>query len=677
MTWLSALPVAVVALGWVLLPGLAVTGLLGVRGVAAWSAAPALSIGALAVSAVVAPLLGLPWSPATAAIGAAVLAGVALVLRRPTRGGPPRDDGDGDSDGDPDRDGTPGSARIRGAAALLGLTAAAAAAAVTTALGTGGLDRLSQTYDAVFHYNAVAEVLDTRNASSLVLGALAEPGAASAFYPAAWHDLVSLVVLTAGVPIPVASNVTAAVVAGVVWPLSCLLLVRHVVGRSAAAMLATPVVAVGFIAFPWSLMGFGVLWPNLLGLALLPVGLALVVALCGLGRHRALTRGQLVVVGTATVVALALAHPNTLFSLAVLALAPIGWWLATAVRALLVAGRWAVGGGILVALAAVAAAAVLVLDSPLLLAVRTFDWPAFQTGPQAAGEVLLNATNRRDAAWALSLVVVVGAVVAVRAAATSWLVPAHLLSGGLFLLAASVESPIGAALTGPWYNDSYRLAAMIPVTGVPLAVLGLVAVGERAAPWLDGVRPGSGNDRPGLRAGVLSAAATAVLVLASSGMYLREHADYLRTVYDPPSEATLLTTQHRAFLERAAALLPPDAVVAQNPWTGSAVLWALTDRKVLFPHLDGSWTADQRYLADHLDEVATDGEVCAAARRLGIDHVLSGAVQFWPWDPRSGDYPGLDDVAGAPGFELVTRAEGSSYALHRITACAATPGGAP
>jgi len=687
MTWLSALPVAVVAIAWVLLPGLAVLYPLGVRGVAAFGAAPAVSLGSLAVVAVVAGQIGLAWSPASGAGGSLVLAAAAVGLRfavRRIRGRKVVEpEGREPVRAEPVR-----ASRAGLLAALVGTSIAAALATVTAALGMGAADRLSQTYDAVFHYNAVAEILDTGNASSLAAGALTSPGAASAFYPAAWHGLVSLVVGSgapwlSSVPVPVASNVAAIVVAGVVWPLSSLLLVRQVAGRNAAAMLITPIVAVGFIAFPWSLLGFGVLWPNLLGLALAPVGLAAVVTLCGLARDSALSRGQAFVIALWSLAALGLAHPSAVFSVAVLSIPPLLWWLVARLRALSASGRWTTAAALVVAVPGVTGAGLaFVLASPLLDDVRVFDWPAFQSPAQAVGEVLLNATNSRDAAWSLSVVVIAGAVAAARTTTTRWLIPAHLISGGLYMLAASLETATAAALTSPWYDDSFRLAAMVPITGVPLAVLGLVAAGTWAAQHRRSPRPDLGLAGPvrsavagpGRYAGVSTVAATAVLVALSSGLYLREHADSIRAAYTASGDGTVLTQQHREFLDRITTLVPPDAVVAQNPWTGSALLWALADRKVLFPHMDGDWGDDRRYLADHLDEVARDVEVCAAAERLDVDYALTGEVRFWPWDPRTHAYPGMDDIAGAAGFELVAAGAGP-YRLYRITACDAVTGG--
>lgn len=661
MSWLSAIPTALLAAVWVLAPGLPFAYAASLRGVTAWGVAPVVSIASAAVGATVADLAGVPWSPAAAVAPALLLAVAAAVGRWALRRLGPRT-------------ASPGPDGWRSAAAATVGTAVAVALGWRTAQhGMGRPDALSQTHDAVFHYNAVARILEEGNGSSLVVGTLTNPSAAIVFYPAAWHDMVSLVVLSGGGPLPLATNMMALAVGTLVWPLACLTLVRQLTGRSAAAAAIAPVVSVGFIAFPWSLLTFGVLWPNLIGLALVPVGLAAVVAVCGLAPGGAISRGQGFAVGVITLVALGLSHPNAVFSLGALALAPLTWALAHWLRALARSGRWVPAVAVLaVAVAATAGAAVFLTTSPLFADVRAFDWAAFQSPAQAAGEVLLNATNGKDAAWAVSLAVVLGVAAAATSPHTRWLVPAHLLSGGLYLLASSLETPLSALLTGFWYNDSYRLAAMVPLTGVPLAVLGLLFLGARIADHLPGRarRPDTPQRPSGNRSAVAAAAVTVALLVASSGLYIRDHAWFLTSSYPPPRHAGLVDPAERAFFARITPLIPPDAVVAQNPWSGSSLLWALTGRRVLFPHLVGDWTTDQRYLADHLRESATDERVCTIASRLGVGYVLVGVVDFWPWDVRSQQYPGLALPEAGPGFQLLL-SDTSGNQLYRLTGCTA------
>jgi hypothetical protein len=108
-------------------------------------------------------------------------------------------------------------------------------------------------------------------------------------------------------------------------------------------------------------------------------------------------------------------------------------------------------------------------------------------------------------------------------------------------------------------------------------------------------------------------------------------------------------------------------VVADDPWDGSALLWALADRRTLFPHLGIATSAEQNYLAAHLADAATDPAVCRAARTLHVGFLLVGNGTFWPTFPPRNAYPGLADPGARPGFQLLD-ADGPMK-LYRLTAC--------
>ncbi|MEJ8278745.1 DUF6541 family protein [Pseudonocardia spirodelae] len=709
-TWLSALPTALGAVLWVVGPGAVVLRAAGVRGLLTWGLAPVVSTATISSSAVLASAAGVPWGPWAPVAVAVVIALVAVlfrafVARRPAgsalhrgwrtalrswtpgrrlraalqRVRTPR----GRFARTPDplttalpqvwrtsaqREGLDG--RRAGAAAALGVAVAAGLSWLTVVQGFGPVDGLSSTYDAVFHYNAVAHILHTGDASSLTLGSLTNPTSALALYPAGWHDLVSLVAMLSGADVPVATNVTAWVVAGVVFPLSALALTRQVTGPSAASALVTPVLATGFTALPWALMSFGVLWPNLLGVALLPGYLALLLPVVGVAARSAIGPAGAAVTLVLTLPALGLAHPNALFSLAVLGLFPVLWGVGVLARRRLATRRFwqpllAAAGVVTV----VATVLWFMTASPLTEGVRQFDWPAFTDVPTAVLQVLANASNGRPDLVVLSALVVIGAVVALRRVATSWLVPAHLVSGALYVLAAADDGSASAALTGAWYNDSYRLAAMVPVTGVALAAVGLCGVAGLLRRVALRIPSAAG---PARRRGVLpalAAALVAVVLATTGGLSVGTHADVLAGPYQRPSDAILEPGQ-REFLQQVATIVGPDDVVAADPFTGNALLYPLTGREVLFPHLIGNWSPEQTLLATRFRDVGTDPTICTAAADLRVDWLLTGPITFWPNHGGARWYPGLHDIAPVPGFELV--ATGGGQELWRLTAC--TPG---
>lgn len=673
MTWVQAVPVALVTAAWCVLPGALVARAAGLRGAVCWGAGPLVSVALIATTAVLAGRAGVPWGPwpvlGATAVLALLCAAVTAAVRRARRD---RAEPGGDPGDRPPfllRAGPDGP--LGGIALAIGTAVTVAIGWLTVMLAFGPVDAISPTYDAIYHYSAVARILQTGDASSLTLGELNSPGQPSA-YPAAWHDVVSLVVASTGASIPAASNLAAFAAAAVVWPLSCTLLVRQVVGRRAGALLVTPVLATAFTAMPWLLLNWGVLWPNLLGLALVPAGLAAVVTVLGLTRDSAVGRFRALLLGAAAVPALALAHPNAAVSLLVLGLSPV-MVAATATTVRHVRERRFATAALAPAgaLAAVAAVVWVLAWSPYLDGVREFDWQASMGAREALTGVLWNGMNKRPELIVVSVLVVVGAVLAMRHARTAWLVPAHLTSALLYTLAVAREGDLVTALTGAWYNDSHRLAAMVPITGVPLATLGVLGAAGLAVRAVTALRRAETTpERRRLLAVPAVAVLAAALVLLTDGFRIGVHAAVIADAYRYETGRVLQPGQ-REFLEAAGRATAPGAVVAANPWTGNGLLYPLTGRQVLFPHLSGTWTPDQELIRMRLHDVARDPVVCPALRATGVGYVIDGPVTWWPWDPRADTYPGLSEIDRAAGFEPVLSGSGST--LYRITACGADP----
>jgi hypothetical protein len=562
------------------------------------------------------------------------------------------------------------------AAAAIGMAPALVLGVVTLLRAIPTADSISQTFDAVFHYNAVRLILDSGNGSALAIGALGQPGAAAGFYPAAWHDLASLSVQATGVAIPVAANAAAFVLAAVAWPLACLLLVRQIIGPSRLAMALTGVLSLAFGAFPWGLLGFGVLWPNTLGLALLPAGFAAVLAITGLAREDVIGRGRGWALLVITLIGGGLAHPNTVFSLAVLSVAPVGvavvrWGIARH-RAGRRVQAWAgVGAVVVVALAA----ARFVDTSPLFNDVKSISWPAFETPSQAVGEVLLNSPNTKSAAWLLSVFTVVGLVVTLRRAGRRWLPATHLLAALMFLIAATVNSPWSVRIVGYWYHDSFRLAAVLPLTALPLTIIGIQVTIAWLRDRIETMRSATWRERlqPALKSTVaIPGVVLLVLLIGTKGLYSGEHSRVVANTYGlaaVPATQPLLDSDQRAFFDRIGREVPADATIASNPWNGSVLLWSLEGRKVLVPAFNLAMGSDQLFLSKHLDDAAVNPVVCASAGRLRVQYLYVDKRRFWPTDKRVFDYPGLADPTGRPGFQLVDQQ--GQMKLFRITACAA------
>ncbi|MFL6126525.1 DUF6541 family protein [Actinophytocola sp.] len=644
MSWFEVVPVALVAVGWLWLPGLPVSYLLGLRGIAAFAFAPVVSIAVVATTAVAAGMAGLDWSVPLALVAASAVTAVAALLAFLLR-----------------RKGflaaAPDPRRLTLVAAA-GLVPAIALAALAVVHAVGPPDSLSQVFDTPFHYNALAYIRDAHDASSLTISSLGDPEQAPAFYPAAWHDIASLVMMSTGVSIPVAANVVCAVITVLVWPASCLLLVRQLFGRNVAALAVAGVLSIAFPGFPWDFFGWGVLWPNLLGMSIAPVLFALVLTVTGWVKDDTIGRGRawlLLVIGAG---AAGLAHPNVLFSVIALAVFPAGAAL------FLRAGRlYREDRGRRAAIECVVFVVVLIggwlgsITSPALANARDWDfWKSFETPANAVGEVLFNATNQREALWLLSVVVIVGACTARRFPAMRWVLAAHLVSAFLYVVSAALVRPDTRLLIGYWYNDSHRLAAMLPITAVPLAVAGVVFLAGKLAPLVRHERA---------TVPVLAVGLTIALAVVTAGFYPTDREARVAVTYRQPEDQKLVNNRMRAFYDRIAEKIPKDAVVIGNPFDGSVMLWALADRRVLYPHFLSAKSKEEEYLGRHLSDAADNPRVCAAIRRYHVEYVLLGKSD--PAIAATTPFEGIARVGHADGFELVDHS--GPTRLYRITAC--------
>ncbi|MEI5585044.1 MULTISPECIES: DUF6541 family protein [unclassified Agromyces] len=665
MTWFEALPAVAVAIALFVVPGAPFALLLGMRGVAFLGVAVAASVGVVGIAGLAAPLAGLDWSLLPVGIGA-VLAGLgAFALRRWTR-----------------RADSPDAGRWSDLLPTAGGLVAGAALILSTLLpGMGSPRNPSQTYDAVFHVNAIRWIVDTGDASPLHM-TMTTPGSSSGFYPTTWHAFAALMMPAAGSDPVVAANSLELVVAAFAWPVACVFLVRLLFGSRPVVLALAGALSAGFAAFPYLLAWYGVLYPNSLAIALVPIALGALAGLLRGGARRldGTSRGDdagapparldagLAPAGWAVAAAMAtgaatLAHPNALFSIFVLS-APLV--VAAAVRAV----RHAAGASRRV---------LVVAGTVALFAVEAFIWTRFQTGDNgwpsvrpfylSLAEALRNSPLDITVGWVVTLLVGIGVVAGLLWRRTPvWLVASWLLAAVMFAFANGwPEGALRTAITGLWYNDAFRLAALGPVVAVPLAVVGLVLVLDRVGALLDDAARRRGTEpSAGLRVTVLSLVAALAVVGTQFGA-VQSIDGNLAGAYRLAPWSPSVNPDEVALFGDVAELVPEDAVIAGNPWNGSALVYAYTGRRALFPHVGGAYPESHRAIAEGLADATP--EACAAAAELGVTHVIdSDARMLFTGDARAELYPGLTDLPRDPeGLTLL--AERGDARLYEVTGC--------
>ncbi len=654
MSWLSAVPDVLACAGLFFVPGLLAAYLGGLRGITAWATAPLVTVAVVAAVAVLGGWFGFRFGVWPVVAGTVVMAGVAaglaVLLRFRGFARPPADP------------------RGYSLAVVIGAAIAAVLGAVTFLTGVRRPDALAESYDTVFHYSAIRYIEQTGKASPLTIGTLGQPGSNGAFYPDAWHAMAALLAELTGASIPVAATVTCLVIAVLVWPLSCLLLARLLFGgtggRAAAAAVITGMVSSLFGAFPWMLTGaWGILWPNALGIALAPAGVALGLSITRVADGDTFG-AQRWLFGVAGAWAITIAHPNSALSVALICLFPV----------LMAVGPYLAGryrrhrmGTTLVLAAVVAVAAIGGLVAARLPTVRVVEgyyWPTFDTPAHAAVSALTDSTNGLAPELLLATFSIIGMVACLVWRQRRWLVAAELAIAVLYVGSAAVGNDVVRLFTGLWYDDSYRIAATLPIVAIPLATMGVLA----AAEWLQQFYRATSRAAPrpalavalGLAIGAVVTAATATQSVPRNAAVLGRHSN----------DDELVSPAKLQFFQTVARLVPPAALVADDPFDGTSFLFVLTGTHVLFPQLNPtSNDAELSYLAGHLVQLGREPRVCDLVRSYDISYLVIAPDYFPVGNGNPTFYQGVANPAGQPGFRLIASAAHGQLRLYKITMC--------
>lgn len=640
--WLSAIPALAIAVVLVFLPGIAALLGVGLRGLALGAFAPAMSVAMIAVAGIALSVVQVQWTPLSLTLVLAALVVLAwlvgLVL------GPVR--------------------RIE-RSRFTRRWLLPATVAIGIALGVWRLASyiqdpagISQTNDAVFHLNAVRYILETQDASVLhVSGVIG----ASSFYPAAWHAIVSTVVMLSGVEVAVAANVVTLVVGAGIWTLGIAWLTRVITGSSTIAGYAA-LFAAALQTFPLLMFQWGVLYPNALSIALIPAGMAVVASLprwLSAARPVRSTVLGVLLVGVAFG-ALLLAQPAAALAWGLLCVVWFGVWVVQGVQPRPLIAR--------LTLAVLPLFALVPMWIYFSGSTSGSHWPPFRNKAEVWLDILFNGQMGIPSAIGMSVFMLVGLVVAARRPGERWIVAGWLAFSALYVLVAAVGAPIVRdGLLAAWYADPYRLASLAPIAVIPLAAIGFDGIVSLTAARVRSADASSLGRAP-LVGTTLAVIGMIVLVaLRPVAMPL-----FLDGTFDPESRYlasadSYLDPDERALLESLDEYVPEGERIIANPSTGAGFGYMLSGYDV-YPRTWSPPNTDEWVVfAEELRNAAAEPEVCKALDAVDTPEYV---LDFGPGEDRPGRWlmPGMTDFAGQPGFELVTRVGDAS--LWRITACA-------
>ena len=691
MGWVAAAGASVVAAAVVLLPGLAITVALRLRGLAALALAGPAGFALIGISGVVFGLARVRfgwWSPVVvAALVVAVLLGCRTLLER--RRGPllPWDTW---------RTALPIGAAVLVASIAVGLLAFGAVPAP---------DRISQTYDSVFHLNAAQWVVQEGDASSLHLYRLVNPTKPLAFYPAVWHSVVALTAELTGLSIPAATNAAWIGTAGPLFSLGTAFAAAVLLGgvgprrseappagqRTAVAATAA-LLASAFATFPYLLLDFGTLYPNGLAYTLLPTGLALLALLLpwppqAAWRPEGAPIGRVALLAVAWALAAAFTHPRSMVAIAALAAPLLVSWFVTRMRVLAARGdrgrrlaRWTTLITVAAVLLAVVAAFAFVYvyydvaNRPV--ADRLNGKPAIAR--EEFGAALLQALLSTSLVspsqlplpvpLLLAAVVLAGLVALLLRPGLRWVPASFVLLAVLYASAAGSDSDAAKILTGLWDKDKFRIVAIVPTIAVPIAAWAVAAGSAQLVAVLR--RRSLQHREPRRRTFAALAAGAAVLVAVTAwASTATSMTPAIGRVFrlEEAKHGRLLDVDQVALLARVGRTVPRGQLIVDNPWNGSSLAWAIGGRQTLFPHFGGYWGTERKLIAAHLDAYRSRPSVCRAVKRLDLHWMVADPQRLKGFKKEARAFRGVDRAVRGPGVTKVDSV--GSTALYRLDAC--------
>ncbi|WP_158545938.1 DUF6541 family protein [Blastococcus sp. TF02A-30] len=640
---MSSAPVIAAALALLLVPGFVLGLALGLRGWVLVGSSPALTVGAAGVLAAWYGMTGIAWTTTSTLVGLLVLCAVAVACARPWRG-----------------HASPCAIRY-GLHHHVAIGAALAGTAVVGALavqrGTQNLEGIPQYWDAMFHANAVRYIAETQDAAPSALAAVAQPANPDYYYPHTYHSLGALLFDSGVEPVQTVLNSLSACLPAV-FALSLVALLRVVAPRP-AMVFAGALLAGMFSAFPYDLVNFGPLLPLALAIAVLP-------AACGL-LVRLVRSPSVGVAGALAVAAVGLltTHPSAAVAAALL------------MALLLLTGRrtdrpWR-DRRTLLAVVLTAAAAV-VLASPGLRGLTgvagnatEIDWPATETPGGAVGRLLLFNHETLWPQWWLALLLLLGAVAALRSPALRpFLVGAGVFLA-LFVLAASYDTAVSLRLTSVWWNDRWRLAALFVVPAAVLAAAGFVRLEDWVLRLLDRL---PGRPPPAAlvaRGSVVVGLLAVLLVLLTPNGYLERNTRQVSLPYrDGP---TVSSGEEAAYAELAR--LWDGGTVLNDPADGSPWAYALEGLPLVFktpltqPSSPEQFGSDRITLIEDFAPERDSAAVEDALESLDVRWVIVGEGFATDTVSRA---PGLEGLDAVPGLtEVWSNDAATIYRVERGT----------
>lgn len=497
-----------------------------------------------------------------------------------------------------------------------------------------------------------------------------EINTAGSFYPSIFHLLAALSILTSGVAVQTAENITAAVIIAMVYTSGCYALFRAIEPSNRNLTIAGVVGSLLIVGFPWRFIVWGPLYPNLLSLSLIPAALSVEIEICNSIKENKLDLRQ-VFLFLLTIIAVSGSHPNGLFTFGVLSIGLLSDTLFSKVRATK-KGKFIPVFATLGFLACVIAIWTICFLLPAFQGVVNYKWPANQSLHKAVISLLFFGFTRDSGDPILLILLCIGIVHTMRRKEFRWLVASYLLTAFMFIIAVSSDGVVKQYLCGFWYCDHNRIAACTSLAAMPLICIGIASVFSLLDNSVSNWHSIKTKGTPIIK---LSASVLIILIVCFPFFidnylgYPTTFQDYKRLLdykFDKESPS-VYSSDEVDFVNKSDKLIKPGAKVINIPFDGSCLAYDIQGLNTYYrdPHISGSKNSTEtehswlyrKQLSNYLD----CQQIRDALKNDHIEYVLmlddgesEGEPERYFAGYNENDWSGITSInENTPGFSLV------------------------
>lgn len=544
-----------------------------------------------------------------------------------------------------------------------------------------GATSFSQESDNTAHLGYIQSFLASGNYSMLdasfyhdiaVSGESPNGSSTGGFYPAAWHCVAALAGSLVGAPATVAANAALFVFVVCVFPLSMYLFLSYITGNKRVVVACGSVVTLGFAAFPWGMITFGPLYPNMAAFSCVPLAVYLFMGFLDSLKGSETKRVDFLIIFLVGLFALASLQPNAVFTVGVLSIVfclkavyEVTAERKNAVRVILVGSC-----ALLILVVWVA-----LYKLPFLQSVVSFVWDPITSARQAVVNNFFLSYVNTSAQLFLAALVVAGCLYCFAKRNNRWVVGTYALTCFLVFIAAFSSGSLRSLFIGFWYTDCYRVAAMAAIAGIPLAAYGLYAlfrIIQKAWAWCTrscGITKGDLS-----KGGIFCFFVVATLLIYYPSFSIpgitavnTPFGDFQARWHDENHSVNIciLNEDEEKFLQNVQAIVPDESTIINVPDDGSVFGYGAYDLDVYYRRTGASAisheTEESKLIRLHLAEYAYNEDVQSAVTNSNAKYLLvldqgedPNGERYWFGHYNSEEWVGIDAVNdNTPGFKVV------------------------